>query len=225
VASSLSSDALVFLWSYLSHWQSYATGGIVTGLINAAERISSQQIPKRAYVLIFVVSFSLVAFFMAWRDEFTRANTLERENIVLSTQNKQIDAALKDENNKNALLSEKIPSEASLKIRATQAADEMERFFRSRARHEPTCTQTGKMTPEEQRAVIAPCAKYTGETWDQYAIRFAPKVIAMVEEFRGKGINVKDIETCAAQGFCGIAISVQLRAFAAQLDAKDNVKR
>jgi hypothetical protein len=47
----------------------------------------------------------------------------------------------------------------------------------------------------------------------------------MVEEFRAKGMSVINIEHCAADGWCGISISVQLRAFANRLDANDNVKR
>ena len=72
---------------------------------------------------------------------------------------------------------------------------------------------------------IEPCTKYTFETMNEYSERFAPEIMAMVEEFRGKGISVKDTENCVAQGWCGIAISVQLKAFSARLDAKDNVKR
>jgi len=81
------------------------------------------------------------------------------------------------------------------------------------------------MLPEEQRTAIEPCAKYSMDTMNEYSERFAPEIMAMVEEFRGKGISVRDIENCAPQGWCAIAISVQLSAFAARLDAKDNVKR
>jgi len=47
----------------------------VTGLIGVIERVSDRKLPKRIYVLIFVVAFSLVGFFMAWREQFERAES------------------------------------------------------------------------------------------------------------------------------------------------------
>jgi hypothetical protein len=76
------SDLLYFLWSVISHWQSYATGGVVTGLIGVTERLSGKQLPRKVYALIFVASFLLAACFMAWREEFTRANRLDRDNTA-----------------------------------------------------------------------------------------------------------------------------------------------
>lgn len=150
---------------------------------------------------------------------------LVEENEKLRQPVTKLTAELEEEKQKNAVLSAKVPSEVSLKSRALQAANEYELFFRKRAKHAPACTQTSTMSPEQQRAAIEPCAAYNMDTMNEYAQRFAPQIMAMVEEFRGKGINVRDIENCAPQGWCGIAISVQLRAFAARLDAKDNVKR
>lgn len=135
-------------------------------------------------------------------------------------------AELQQEKQRNAVLSEQVPSDTSLKVRALQAANEYERFFRKRARHQPACAQTSTMTPEEQRAIMEPCNKYMFETMAEYDQRLAPEVMALVEIFRSKGMNVKDIENCAPHAsWCGITVSVQLRAFAARLDAKDNVKR
>jgi hypothetical protein len=123
-------------------------------------------------------------------------------------------------------LKNKVPNEGSLKTRALDAASQYERFFRERAKHQPTCNQTPSMPPEEQRAVIEPCAKYNLEMVSEYQQRLAPNIMAIVEEFRAKGVNVMNIENCAPQGwFCGTSISVQLRAFANRLDAKDNIKR
>jgi hypothetical protein len=119
-----------------------------------------------------------------------------------------------------------VTKEISVKDRALKAANDYERLFRRRAKHAPTCTQTPMMTPEEQRAAIEPCNKYMFETMGEYEQRLAPEVMALVEIFRAKGMNVKDIEHCAPQAsWCGITVSVQLRAFAARLDANDNVKR
>jgi hypothetical protein len=79
-------DLFVFLWSYLSHWQSYATGGFVTGIIGVAERLSGKQLPRKVYALIFVISFSLAAVFMAWRDQYLRANQLDKQNTDKAVQ-------------------------------------------------------------------------------------------------------------------------------------------
>jgi len=79
---SLWRDLFVFLISYLSHWQSYATGGVVTGLIAVFERLSGKQLTKKMYAAIFVGIFSLAAFFLAWRDQYTRANDLATESAV-----------------------------------------------------------------------------------------------------------------------------------------------
>jgi len=166
-----------------------------------------------------------LAQFLAYKDQtINLARTIE-EKRQFSIQINGLTAELQEEKQKNAALSEKVPSETSLKSRALRAANEYERFFQRRAKHAPSCIQTSKMSPEEQRAILEPCNKYALETMDEYAQRFAPNIMAMVEEFRAKGMSVRDIENCAPQGWCGIAMSVQLRAFSARLEAKDNVKR
>lgn len=95
------SDLLAFLLSFLSHWQSYATGGAVTGLIGVIERLSGKQLSKQVYSMIFVVSFSLAAFFMAWRDEHRRANALDRANIEMTTKHEALRQRLEESKNQN----------------------------------------------------------------------------------------------------------------------------
>src|SRR5438132_12368610 len=72
-------DFVVFLVSFVSHWQSYVTGGVVTGLIQVVERLTSKTLSKRAYFFVFVVSFSIVAFFMAWREQYERAERAQSD--------------------------------------------------------------------------------------------------------------------------------------------------
>lgn len=79
---SLWRDLFIFLISYLSHWQSYATGGVVTGLIAVFERLSSKQLTKKVYAAIFIGIFSLAAFFLAWREQYTRANDFATANAI-----------------------------------------------------------------------------------------------------------------------------------------------
>jgi hypothetical protein len=181
-----------------------------------------------ALVSVWLLTFLVCIVITVYDDhrELVAANRrLIEENERLRKPVTELTAELEEEKQKNALLSARVPSEVSVKNRAVHMANELERFFQKRAKHQPTCVQTSTMSPEEQRVVIEPCSKYNLETMNEYAWRFAPEIMAMVEEFRAKGINVRDIENCAPQGWCGIAISVQLRAFAARLDAKDNVKR
>jgi hypothetical protein len=73
----LRAEVLFFLSSLVSHWQSYAIGGAVTGLIGVIERLSDRRLPKRAYFLVFVVTFSVAGYFMVWREQFERAEKVE----------------------------------------------------------------------------------------------------------------------------------------------------
>src|SRR5205809_2389975 len=84
---SIWSDLLRFFVAFVSHWQGLVTGGAVTALIFTLERLTGKQLPKRTFVYIFVVTFALVAFFMAWRDEYGRAITLAQENIETKVRN------------------------------------------------------------------------------------------------------------------------------------------
>jgi len=70
-------ELLRFIKEFFSHWQSYATGGVVTGIIGIVERLSDKRLSKRAYFSVFVVTFSMAAFFMVWRDQFERAEGLQ----------------------------------------------------------------------------------------------------------------------------------------------------
>jgi hypothetical protein len=69
------------LWTFVvavvSHWQGYATGGVITGLIAVIERLSGKQLSKKAYAAIFLGGFLLVSFFLTWRGEYERANGLQ----------------------------------------------------------------------------------------------------------------------------------------------------
>jgi hypothetical protein len=69
-------EIVTFIWSFVSHWQTYVTGGSVTALITVWERLRNKNLPTRAYFLIFVVTFSIVGFFMAWREQYERAEGL-----------------------------------------------------------------------------------------------------------------------------------------------------
>ncbi len=122
-----------------------------------------------------------------------------------------------------AALKARVPDERSLKVRSLEAADEFEKFWKRQPKA-PTCTQTAGMTPEQQQKVLMPCVEYYNRRTAEYQQVLAPRIIAIVEGFRSKGVNVKDIENCVQTAFCGLPISVQLRAFSERLDAQDNVR-
>lgn len=67
------SDFFLFLYSVLSYWQAYATGGLVTAIVGLFERFTEYRLTKKAYLSLFVVTFLLVAFFFAWRDEHAQS--------------------------------------------------------------------------------------------------------------------------------------------------------
>jgi hypothetical protein len=66
-----------FTVGVISHWQGYATGGVVTAIIGIVERLSGKQLGKRAYASIFLGLFLLVSFFLTWQDEYKRADDLQ----------------------------------------------------------------------------------------------------------------------------------------------------
>jgi len=202
-------------WQRLQAWKTSWKGG----LKRAGLALGS------VWLLAFIGSAVITVY--ADHQELVATNKrLVEENEGLRQSATELTAELEEEKQKNAILSAKVPSEVSLKNRALRAANEYERLFRKRAKNAPTCTQTTTMTPEEQRAAMEPCNKYMFETMAEYDEKLAPEVMALVEIFRSKGMNVKDIENCAPHAsWCGITVSVQLRAFAARLDANDNVKR
>jgi len=116
----------------------------------------------------------------------------------------------------------RIPDDRSLKTRSLQAADEFERFWKRQPK-EPTCNQAG-LTPAQQQEAIKPCADYYNKRTFLYQQALAPKIMAIVAEFKGKGASVMNIENCASTAFCGIPIAVQLRALSEQLTAQDDLK-
>lgn len=62
-------DIGIFIVSVLVHWQGYATGGLVTALLQAWEKLTGKPISRRVYINLVLIGFLLVSFFMAWRDE------------------------------------------------------------------------------------------------------------------------------------------------------------
>jgi len=221
------------LRAILPYWWVLVVGGAlaVSDLYNWHRPEGKEFRIPHSWRLTISVAAIVLAQFLAYRDQGENLAKVIDEKRELSIQNDTLRRQRDSENSENARLTDEnarlkaqIPSETSLKARAVRTADDYEKFWRTRPKT-PECLQTSQMTPEEQRTAMAPCNAWQFKIMQEYSERFAPTIMAMVEEFRAKGINVRDIENCAPSGFCGIAISVQLRAMAARLDASDNVKR
>lgn len=80
------SDLFHFAITILSYWQAYLTGGFITGVIGLVERLSHYRLTRRGYVGVFVVSFLLVSFFSAWRDEHRSVEEAHKKIVDLETQ-------------------------------------------------------------------------------------------------------------------------------------------
>jgi hypothetical protein len=68
----------LFLWSVFGYWQAYMTGGIVMALLGLYERLVRKTISFRTF-LVAVFAFLLVAFFMAWRDQYRQRLGMEEK--------------------------------------------------------------------------------------------------------------------------------------------------
>jgi hypothetical protein len=174
--------------------------------------------------LSIAIACIFVAQFLAYRNQALNLARVIEEKKQLSIQVNAVTNEDEKQKREIARLSNLVPKETSFKTETLQEAVKVERFFRNRARHQPTCNQTSTMTPEQQRVAIEPCTTYTFETMNEYSNVFAPKIMSIVERFKSKGINVGSVEQCVPQGWCSTAIPVQLRAFALRLDENDNIK-
>ncbi len=85
------SDIFIYLASIFGHWQTWLSGGGIGGAAVVAltiiERLSNYKMPRMVYVSVFVVAFFLGATFLAWRDQFNRANSLFGQNQRLVGEN------------------------------------------------------------------------------------------------------------------------------------------
>jgi hypothetical protein len=169
-------------------------------------------------VILIIVASSVTAFGMwLWIDR--------EPKIAMPTADPgALGVTIEKQRREIADLTARVPDERSLKVRSWEAADEFEHFWQRQPR-QPVCKQTPAMTPQEQQKAIEPCAKYFQQRTMDYQRLLAPRIMEIVEEFKAKGIDVMNIQNCATEGFCGIPLSVQLRAFSLRLNAQDVPKR
>src|SRR5438128_615387 len=91
--ANLFGDNAQFIWTVLSHWQAYMTGGIVMAAMFVYERLTQKTVSVRV-VIGGIIAFLLVAFFMAWRDQNKQlervTKDLERTKQDLDTERKKV---------------------------------------------------------------------------------------------------------------------------------------
>jgi hypothetical protein len=73
------SDLFRFIYTILSYWQAYATGGVIAMAVGLYERLTEKHLSKRVYAGLFVFTFLFAAFFLAWRDEHKAVENLKLE--------------------------------------------------------------------------------------------------------------------------------------------------
>jgi hypothetical protein len=63
-----------WLWAVMNHWEVFVTGGIITAILEAWNRLGPAQyeFPRKWYVVL-VLLYIFFAAFLAWRDEYVRA--------------------------------------------------------------------------------------------------------------------------------------------------------
>jgi hypothetical protein len=221
------SELLLFVKVYLSNWQSYATGGVVTGLISVGERLFGKPLPKKAYFLIFVVSFSLAAFFLAWRDEFRRADGLASSNSQLSAENgllkqtngtltsklmekerpiilqatpdPQIEKLLRRQDEELAKLKNSLPSP---KKRALQVSTDLLKFLTEREKAQPSFPMPRDNTTREeftkqQDGFEQAYLQWMNGTATESQARFAIPLAQVLEDMKAENIDTGNVS-----GFC-----------------------
>jgi hypothetical protein len=114
--------------------------------------------------------------------------------------------------------------EDSLRKRTLALARELEVFDRKRSKTFPGYSSVNMTTEEAQAASLA-VSQYLQETSDLYRKQFAVQTVAVVNEFKGKGIDVSAVEQQAQYGYRLPELITSLRAMTRLLDAQGRVKR
>jgi hypothetical protein len=174
----------------------------VTGIIGVTERLAGKQLPKRVYGAIFIVVFSLAAFFLAWRDEYTRANELAKSNIQLQTAADILRQQLRGSDEKDgeikqlqAKLGAQIPKESpnSLRRRTVKLVNDLNLFWSQRPAPVQQPVQPASTDVDSQR----------NAKWDQYwrdaaaayeNAGFRDRIREIVSEYKSKGIQTGYLE-------------------------------
>jgi hypothetical protein len=142
----------------------------------------------------------------------------------LDTQNKLLGmiATNSDPKQVASLLAGMNAQHSTLKKDTLAVCSEMEQWVKQRMKKTPLpeiATPTKPTTKE-----IEAQNTYWQQFNNDYYIRFGPRVLAIVQQFGAKGVDVKMIEQQTSYGYLPNNIIAQLRAFANRLDENGNLK-
>lgn len=142
---------------------------------------------------------------------------LDTTNRVLG-----IVAANSDPKQIASLLQGLLAAQSTLKKDTLAVCSEMEQWVKERLKTNPfpAAADPTKATPKEMEAQNTYWQKFSND----YYVRFGPRVLAIVQQYGAKGIDVKMIEQQAAYGSMPNDIIIKLRAFANRLDDNGNLK-
>ncbi len=143
----------------------------------------------------------------------------------LDTQNKLLVGLTANSDPKQiaALLTQMNTQRSTLKKETLTLCTEIEQWFAARSKKDPppTVAIPGKPTQKESDEQNAYWQKLQGD----YYARFAPKTLAILQQYASKGIDVRMLEQSASYGFMPNNIVLELRSFANRLDENGNLKQ
>jgi len=112
---------------------------------------------------------------------------------------------------------------STLKKDTFVVCSEMEQWTKDRLKTHPfpSAADPAKATQKEIEAQNAYWQSFTSD----YYTRFGPRVLAIVQQYGAKGVDVRAIEQQATYGYMPNDIVIKLRAFANRLDDNGNLKQ
>jgi hypothetical protein len=158
-----------------------------------------------------------------------RSGNLARElNAEIQKEGKETQQVVRDEGGRPVNVQVQQPPapepQDSLRKRTLALARELEVFDQRRSKTFPGYS-TEHMTPDEAQAAIQAASKYDLATQDLYRKQFAVPIVAVVNEFKAKGIDVSAVEEKAQEGYRIRELITSLRAMTLRVDAQGRVKR
>lgn len=143
----------------------------------------------------------------------------------LDTQNKLLAALTANSDPKQVatLLAGMNSQRSTLKRDTLTLCAEIEQWFATRQKKDPSPTIAipGKPTQKENDDQNAYWQKFSAD----YYTRFGPKVLAILQQYGAKGVDVRMLEQSASYGYMPQNIILELRSFANRLDDDGNLKQ
>jgi hypothetical protein len=178
---------------------------------------------KAGFIVIAIITLLLIG------EQARRSNNFEkRVNAAIQKEGEKTQQVVREEGGRPVNVQFQPPPapepEDSLRKRTLALAGELEVFDRKRSKTFPGYS-TEHMTPDEAQAASQTAIRYDRQTQDLYRKQFAVPTVAVVNEFKAKGIDVSGVEEEAQYGYRLQELITSLRAMTLLLDAQGRVKR